>query len=187
MSQYSNLTKNTARIKITSKCNRSCPNCCNLTNPANAIDNISTALSYPNIVLTGGEPMLLSKDLFAFITKIKESGYTGKIYLQTAFFTPEQFFDRKVFALVDGINYTLHDVFTKADIKHLLYFVRNYLCNSEQSNVLCVDSRVKDTVLTICPELHSVPEKNIKFFDWLEDCPLPDNEILYSYDILKEA
>ena len=54
--------KKTARVIITSKCDRKCPGCCNskldYTSLAKVIGGITALKDYEEVVITGGEPMI---------------------------------------------------------------------------------------------------------------------------------
>lgn len=55
--------KKTARVIITSKCDRKCPGCCNskldYTSLAKVIGGITALKDYEEVVITGGEPMII--------------------------------------------------------------------------------------------------------------------------------
>ena len=57
--------KKTARVIITSKCDRKCPGCCNskldYTSLAKVIGGITALKDYEEVVITGGEPMINPK------------------------------------------------------------------------------------------------------------------------------
>lgn len=52
--------KKTARVIVTLKCNRNCPGCCNMNLPEyREVHTDEELLDYEEIVITGGEPMLI--------------------------------------------------------------------------------------------------------------------------------
>ena len=76
--------KDVARVIVTYNCPRGCPNCCN-----EHIGNIPAVefkdlLKYKELVITGGEPMLIGERVVEMIHRLRASGYAGKIWLYTA-------------------------------------------------------------------------------------------------------
>lgn len=66
--------KKTARVIITSKCDRKCLGCCNskldYTSLAKVIGGITALKDYEEVVITGGEPMINPAQLYTVIKKI---------------------------------------------------------------------------------------------------------------------
>lgn len=83
--------KKTARVIITSKCDRKCPGCCNskldYTSLAKVIGGITALKDYEEVVITGGEPMINPAQLYTVIKMLRKQNKRQKIYLYTACLT----------------------------------------------------------------------------------------------------
>ena len=189
--------KKTARVIVTYDCPRHCENCCN-----EHISNVPQVqfldlLKYEELVITGGEPMLLAPRVVEMIHRLRAHGYTGKIWLYTSCIKTARWADREVLKEVDGITYTLHHKPSQGELRDagkLNSFIRDNLDNRthERSDRLLIDSRCyNDYVLSIIgleagisPLFHW---SSIKPLEWKDDaCPLPDGEELVFYDFEKE-
>ena len=100
--------KKTARVIVTYNCPRHCPNCCN-----EHIGNVPEVkfedlLKYEELVITGGEPMLIAPRVVEMIHRLQAQEYKGKVWLYTSSIKTARWADREVLKLVDGITYTLH-------------------------------------------------------------------------------
>lgn len=77
--------KKTARVIVTFRCNRKCPGCCNLNLPEyQKVHTDEELMEYQEIVITGGEPMLIPGKTLEFINRMWDKGYRGKMYLHTS-------------------------------------------------------------------------------------------------------
>lgn len=182
------------RVLITKKCNRKCKGCCN--DYLGLVDRVTfeELLKYDEIILTGGEPMLIPERAVELIHRLKFEGYKGKLWLYTAnsrrlkrHWAVEMLLDE-----VDGITYTLH--YEKdaeklrrdlADLRRLdQYFAENPF-REERSDRLYIDSRIFDKEY-----VNSLAHKwaEIKPLEWKEngDCSLPEGEELVFYDLEAE-
>ena len=85
--------KKTARVIITSKCDRKCPGCCNskldYTSLAKVIGGITALKDYEEVVITGGEPMINPAQLYTVIKMLRKQNKRQKIYLYTACLTSQ--------------------------------------------------------------------------------------------------
>lgn len=188
--------KKTARVIVTYDCPRHCENCCN-----EHIGNVPEVkfeelLKYEELVITGGEPMLLSPRVVEMIHRLRAKGYTGKIWLYTSQIKTARWADRAVLNEVDGITYTLHHKPSQADLsaaRKLSKYILDNLDNRthERSDRLLIDSRCYTVeVLRIIgsddhnPLDHWESVKSLKWKD--EECPLPVGEELVFYDLEKE-
>ena len=83
--------KKTARVIITSKCDRKCLGCCNskldYTSLAKVIGGITALKDYEEVVITGGEPMINPAQLYTVIKMLRKQNKRQKIYLYTACLT----------------------------------------------------------------------------------------------------
>ena len=96
--------KKTARVIVTYNCPRNCPNCCN-----EHIGNVPEVkfedlLKYEELVITGGEPMLIAPRVVEMIHRLQAQEYKGKIWLYTSSIKTARWADREVLKLVDGIT-----------------------------------------------------------------------------------
>lgn len=187
--------KDVARVIVTYNCPRRCPNCCNehIGNvPAVKFEDL---LKYKELVITGGEPMLIGERVVEMIHRLRTNGYNGKIWLYTACIKTAKWADRAVLQEVAGITYTLHHKPSHVDLsdarklnKFILDNLDNRKCN--RSDRLLIDSRCyTEEVLSIIG-LHDTGTKHwtsvkpLKRKD--DECPLPDNEELIYYDLERE-
>ena len=77
--------KKTARVIVTFQCNRRCPGCCNSNLPEyRKVHTDEELMGYQEIVITGGEPMLIPGKTLEFINRMWDKGYRGKMYLYTS-------------------------------------------------------------------------------------------------------
>lgn len=179
--------KKVARVIVTYDCNRNCENCCN-----EHIENVTEVhfedlLKYEEIVITGGEPMIIGPRVVEMIHRLRENGYRGMIWLYTAELNVKRWADKTVIREISGINYTFHYKYTQRDLT-LLKRLTEYLNKtdtSEMHNRLIIDSRLKNEI--------NWNDIGIDAWDcvrWLEwktgECPVPDNEELVFYDLEKE-
>lgn len=185
--------KKTARVIVTYDCPRRCENCCN-----EHIGNVPEVkfedlLKYEELVITGGEPMLLAPRLVEMIHRLRANGYKGKIWLYTSCIKTARWADRAVLKEVNGITYTLHHKPSQTDLRDarkLNKFILDNLDNRthERSDRLLIDRRCyTDEVLSII-ELdaegawgHWASVKSLKWKE--EECPLPEGEELVFYNL----
>ncbi len=172
--------KKTARVIVTYKCNRSCPGCCNTHgNTVKKIEDIRELLGYEEIILTGGEPMLLVGKLMEFVSGLKARGYNGKIYLYTAYWKDNRF-NHEIIKMVNGITFTIHAEVNDSDIIALRTLSRqNRLADPKFSSRLIIDSRVYDRY-----DLSNIDLTNwdvIRKLQWKDYCPPAPNEDLVEF------
>ena len=171
--------KTTARLIVTYRCNRSCPGCCNgHGNEIRKIESIDELLGYEEIILTGGEPMLLRNVLQIFIDLLKIRGYTGKIYLYTAYWQDSRI-NHELIKAVNGISFTIHAEANDADIIALKSLSRQKrLAEPNFSSRLIIDSRVYEKY-----DFSNIDLTNwdvIRKLLWKDECsPAEHEELLY--------
>jgi organic radical activating enzyme len=181
----------TARVIITMKCNRHCPNCCNthdnIIGGAYHIKDILEVNHYDAVVITGGEPMLDPYRTRKIIKRLKYCSPTRiqKVYMYTAM----PYVEQSIYQELDGIHYTLHYPFDIADSIHFDFYqeeLDQYIygrCLQKQSFILSIDSRIKrfedmdfDNInvdKNIWDEIRSLVWKET------EECSIPKNETLF--------
>lgn len=184
-----------ARVIVTYNCPRHCENCCNV-----HIGNVPEVkfedlLKYEELVITGGEPMLLAPRVVEMIHRLRENGYEGKIWLYTSCVKISRWADRAVLNEVDGITYTLHHMPSQDDLRYARKLSKYILDNQDnrnnkRSDRLLIDSRCYTVeVLQFIgsddynPLDHWTSVKPLKWKD--DECLLPENEELVFYDLEK--
>ena len=177
--------KKTARILITTKCNRSCPGCANDLFIASGnmltMNNITEVYKYDEIIITGGEPMLRPDLVLKTIEEIKLYS-KAPIFMYSSTIRIDNDNALKVLEMINGLTYTVHYEYTEKDekmLRVLSYILDKFNLNSR----LLIDSRLA----------HILEKKNIKWENWnsiklLEwqddgDCPLPSHETGYYYKV----
>lgn len=176
--------KKTARVIVTYDCPRNCPNCCN-----KHIGNVPKVkfedlLKYEELVITGGEPMMIGPRVVEMVHRLRTNGFSGNIWLYTAELNTKRWADKSILAEVSGITYTLHYEYTQRDIT-LLRRLTEYLHTMGTSNMhnrLMIDSRLKDEFNWADFQLDSWD--CVRWLEWKDDeCPVPENEELVFYDL----
>lgn len=172
--------KKTARVIVTYQCNRSCPGCCNgHGNEVRKIENIEELLGYEEIILTGGEPMLLGTRIHDFIFNLRSLGYSGCIYLYTAYWKDNRV-NHELIKAVNGITFTIHAEANDADIIALKSLSKQKrLDESKFSSRLIIDSRVYEKY-----DLSNIDLTNwdvIRKLQWKDYCPPAENEELVEF------
>jgi len=173
--------KTTARVIVTYNCNRNCPGCCN--EHGNAVyktDVINELLMYKELIITGGEPVLISEKVMDFISRLRELGYIGKIFLYTAAFDGYNLYHHAVLKQVDGITFTIHAEATDRDIISLKALSKqSILDKSNYSSRLIIDNRVYDHY-----DFSNIDLKKwdvIRKLQWKDECKPAENEILTEF------
>ncbi len=173
-----------ARVITTLRCDRKCPNCSttDMIGRAKLISNPNDLLDYKEIIITGGEPCKIPKNILEFVQRLNDVKYNGKVYLYSALYNNElRDFYKVIFRYIHGLHYTVHYESTDADIvalKQLSEVLIQY-CPDYISLRLSIDSRLYD----------KYDFSNINFngwsvvrkLQWKEHCPLPPGEELLLY------
>lgn len=185
--------KKTARVIVTYKCSKKCENCCNEHIRDVPEVRFEELLKYKEIVITGGEPMLIAPRVVEMIHRLRANGFTEKIWLYTANFRIEHWAHRRLIKEVDGITYTIHFPASKKDILYaanLNQFIRDHFDNrhNARSDRLIYDSRSRNVMDTVMAGTGDGNHwSKIKSLAWKTDeCPIPENEDLLFYDLEKE-
>lgn len=173
-----------ARIIVTKKCNRHCIGCCNEQYAFNEIDVLedkNALLPYKEIMITGGEPMLVPFRVIRFLEVLRDyQKYTGKIYIYTALYHEglTEVYSR-LSKYVNGINFTLHDNSTDQDIRNLKLL--SDIIHKFTSVSLRIDSRLYERY--DFSNIDFTPWEVIRKMKWQESCSLPENERLFIYEL----
>lgn len=171
--------KKTARVIVTFECDRKCPGCCNVAPGFSYKETkFDDLLKYEEIVITGGEPMLISEYCVEFVHRLKYSGYKGKIFLYTAYNKAnKKWSDLALLKEVDGVTYTIHADPTKKELQMLANMETAIILSKVKSSRLHIDSRVKEL------NFHKEVWNEVKYFDWKEECPVIETEDILFFDI----
>ena len=165
----------TARIIITYECPRSCKGCCNKQDQFKHIQSFGAlehVREFDQVILTGGEPLLDPKRLIELISLIKHLNPTVEIIVYSALYRDNLAALLTVLYLVDGLTLTIHET------KDIIDFVR-------LDDILGVVNMPKKKLrlnifkqALICKLVS--PRWDIKDnIEWIDNCPLPENETLF--------
>lgn len=173
--------KRSARVIVTYNCNRNCPGCCNNHgNKIEEIEDINDFLAYDEIIITGGEPLLLRTKILDFISNLKRIGYDKKIYLYTSFWEKNNLCHQSIINMVNGITYTLHAEANDKDIIALRNLSNNKRLMDESFNArLIIDKRCYNNY-----DFSNINFKNwsvIRKLQWKDVCEPASNEDLVSF------
>ena len=166
-----------ARVLITRECNRKCPNCCSEYNTVmkgmKEISSIDALKDYDQIMITGGEPMLLPEMVRIYSTGLKRNNPDCTIYLYTALYKSNLY---DIMDIIDGIHYTLHIHSTPTDIANFNSFQEMARLYPDKSIRAYIDPAVQLPV-TIYPWIY----KRLEVKPWILEgaCPLPEGEDLF--------
>lgn len=174
--------KKTARVIVTLNCNRRCPGCCNINLPGHRkVSTDEELMGYQEIVITGGEPMLIPGKLLEFINRMWDKGYRGKIYLYTSFWNGKGI-SKEILKELDGFTFTLHAECTDKDIIALKSLSNSgILQNKDFSSRLIIDKRVYERY-----DLSNINFSRwdvIRKLEWKEKCNQAENEELLIYEL----
>ena len=138
------------RVFITEKCNRRCRSCIKKDMRAMKRVSFEELKDYEEIIIAGGEPMLISERCVEMVHRLRFQGYQGKIYLYTSdaskvgkYWGADMLIDE-----VDGIIFTLYYSSKKDRLKSDLRSLRKldkFLKSKDRSGKedrLIMDSRV---------------------------------------------
>ena len=174
------MKKNKLRLLVTDKCTRNCIGCCNNDiKPSGSISEDDVMLTdwgiYEELIITGGEPLLYPfqlKNLLDHITPY----YDVPIILYTAIW-PVMCIDviDRIFNNLTGITFTIHD---KQGIRD---FVRLDIWLRVHHNIILSPEAPFIKRLNIFCDVPFYPFNcygwDVKFIEWIDKCPLPENEI----------
>lgn len=179
--------KKTARILITTKCNRNCPGCANekfiKSDEMHIMEHLTEIVKYNEIIITGGEPMLQPNKVANMIWDIR---YISKapIFMYSSTVDLKVARHNSILRLLDGLTYTVHYESTMKDIMMLQYLstkLKNFA--PKLKTRLLLDSRLpqKYELLNIDFGAWDI----VKWLEWKQDgdCPLPEHETGYYYKV----
>jgi len=180
--------KNTKlRLLVTEKCNRHCEGCCNKDIKPSQTISVNDISGYDTIMITGGEPMLFPNKLLHFLPSILKKGYPSstQVFIYTAKFpspntTEEEDDFYLIFSLLAGITFTIHDQEGIDDFINLNRFINDKILPFDTPyRRLNVFRDVKLPVINLYGW-------DVKFVDWIKDCPIPEGEDFFRLENLWE-
>ena len=184
-----------ARLIVTRACNRQCAGCCNwnigkgIIPEPRRVELLEDLMRYEEVMITGGEPVLVPFLAHGIAANLRARNYTGRILLYSATF--ERDFYERIAPYIDGIHFTLHAEATSRDIFDFMAFqdwathrgeVRGPKVSYHPVNPLSVrayiDPRVQGEVV-IRPSVF----KRLEVKPWIDEgeCPLPEGEELLQW------
>lgn len=174
--------KKTARVIVTFDCMRECPGCFVLNLPKyKKVHTDEEFLGYQEIVITGGDPMLIPGKTLKFIDRMRDKGYRGKMYLHTSFWNNKGI-SKEILKELDGFTFTLHAECSDTDIMALKNLSNSgILQNKDFSSRLVIDKRIYDRY-----DLSNINFSRwsvIRKLDWKEKCDPAANEDLLVYEL----
>jgi organic radical activating enzyme len=175
-----------ARVIVTMACNRHCKNCCNKEEvfmQHKVLNDVHDLLTYDEIIITGGEPMLIPDKITLFVRVLRRKlEYEGKIYIYTALFNKDLFSEYKyLFNFINGIHYTVHYESTDQEVMELKLLSQMLKHQHDISSRLAIDSRLYERYdfSNIDFSAWSVVRK----LKWQINCKLPEDERLFIYEL----
>lgn len=138
------------KVVVTRKCNKRCRGC--VTRTLDDIQKVTfeDLMGYEDILITGGEPMLMSDRCVELVHRLKLKGFSGKIFVSFSdasrvgrYWAASMLIDE-----VDGIIFTLHNNSSKDKLKNELRSLRKldkYLKEHDRrgkADILYIDKRI---------------------------------------------
>jgi hypothetical protein len=171
--------KKKARVIWTRACQRNCDYCSNKYDHVIAqmqpLTDLRTLADNDEIIITGGEPMLMPEKLWKFLKEVKFNCPNSKLYLYTALADGLPHL-RFIVDLVDGVHFTLHRGASYTDVEDFHFFQSIARSTNDKSFRLSVDPDIQYP-LSIIPAVW----KDIRIKTWFdpENCPVPVDESLH--------
>lgn len=156
----------TLRLFLWPDCPKQCPKCCNKNFDYNSLPVLKTFKGWDAICFTGGEPLLYPRRVFDIAVRAANENPAAKRYLYTAL--PGRKLE-SVIRCFHGVTVAVHG---GADLAILRWFDVHHITIKEFSYVaklFCNDPGILRD---------SYPRWQLKTAQWLDVCPLPNNETL---------
>lgn len=175
-----------ARVMVTQVCNRSCTYCCNTEAmmtlaQAKKLDEIR---GFDEVMITGGEPLLKPEATEAILDVLRRNNPDASFYLYTAWCpSGHNAVLESILGKLDGIQYTLHTNSREMDIER---FARMQILIGGRR--WGGDAGPFSARLYIVPGMWQSFELRPDYWDriekkpWVEDCPLPEGETLFTLE-----
>lgn len=153
------------RLLITKNCNKNCSGCCNNQWDLSKLPVCTSYAGYDEIMITGGEPMTEPLRVQRLIRAIRKENTFAKIILYTTDLATVLFYCLDW--MLDGLTVTIHD---RYDARHFVESEREANFDESLSLRLNIFKGI-----SIFPLKHKWKIK--EDIEWIENCPLPENEV----------
>lgn len=162
------------RLLLFEECNRNCGGCCNKGFALEQLEVCRDFTGYDEIILTGGEPMLLPELVKQVVTQIREQDDDVPIYVYTAMPNRDAL---DLLDYVDGLTVTLH---SQSDVDMFLLF-DTAAQDKFNTHLLSMRLNIFNNVNIDMTKVSAkwIVKPNI---EWIVDCPLPTNESFMRID-----
>jgi hypothetical protein len=159
------------RLLVTNECYRDCEGCCNKQWDLSSLSVCEDFEGYDEVLLTGGEPLL--KDYWFFkvlVFRIRKDSEC-KVYLYTAEVQKAERIIALLIDVLDGITLTLHH---QRDVKSFL---------SLNKRLILIDGFNRSLRLNVFKGVEIPSDTDLSLWQvkkdmvWVENCPLPEDEI----------
>lgn len=173
-----------ARIILNWECGRKCPLCCNdygiIMAGRKIISSLDEFADYDEVMLTGGDPLLMKRDdLLGIVKRLRELSVV-KIYLYTTWWNKNA---DAVVPLIDGVHFSLHPDAGQRELELLRKVEEVAITYPNKSFRLFVDAvlempEVKESAWTRIERKRFMNEQELLE---LQSGGVPDGESLYVY------
>jgi len=164
------------RLLLTAECNRACAGCCNRQYDLSALPACRSYRGYREIMLTGGEPMLDPPMVSRVALAVREQTF-APVYLYTAKTDEPLVLFTLLLTRLDGVTITLHDKSDVEPFRNFAVLVRGLgHLRSLRVNVF------RPIPLEAIADVLALASWRVKAdMEWIENCPLPDDEVFMRY------
>jgi pyruvate-formate lyase-activating enzyme len=166
------------RLLLFPECNRKCEGCCNKKWDLDALPVVNPERigKFDQVLLTGGEPMIRPHVVAEAIAMIRKKAPNADIFMYTAKTIPIHSL-LEIMKLLDGITLTLHE---QSDVKPFLE-LHNMLNMLFKMNITYGSLRLNVFSEVTLPHIDLSPWIVRDGMEWVEECPLPTNEVFMRY------
>lgn len=171
------MKKTAIRLLMHETCNRFCAKCCNQTD-LHDLDNleplrIDHLLNHDEVVLTGGETMIDPLQVQYIVRTIRQINGNMRIYMYTAKTKPPA---NLIVCMehLDGLTLTLHEPKDVENFKKFQLWL-NFRPHFLDTKSLRLNYFPEEDVSVDGLDLKGW---DVEAIEWLDDCPVPNNEIL---------
>ena len=160
-----------ARVVVTEDCNH-----CN----HRIITDIKELKNYSEVMITGGEPMLIPEKVLEFTRQLNKMGfgYGRDLYLYTARY---HHYLEYILRNISGLHFTLHNEAKDDDVYELKLMSRLIKNHPLISSRLAIDSRLYDRY--DFSNIDLTGWHVVRKLKWQVECPLPAGEELLIYKL----
>lgn len=169
--------KKTLRLILTRDCNRSCEGCCNNQDQfsdSNVPIFDENYRGYDEVIITGGEPLLYPTTIEVTLFKFKTKSPETKLILYTADVSKRDLIE-SLLRYLDGLTITLHDQSDVDDFRRLnFWLLRRKRWIQDNNKTLRLNVFKGVNVYMQNDSLWKIKDN----IEWIENCPLPENETI---------